>query len=218
MPHRRALNVSLYVVTDRGLAQGRTHEEVARHAYAGGANLLQLRDKTASHRTLYRTALAVQALARHYGATFIVNDHIDVALAADADGVHVGQDDMPTHTARRLLGPRKILGVSVENGEQAAQAEADGADYIAIGPIYEARGTKSDAGAPVGTAAIVDVRRHTRLPLVAIGGIKREHIPAVIAAGADGIAVVSAIVAAPDIEVATRALAQELARSKQARK
>lgn len=211
---RRPLDVSLYVITDSVLSRGRSHEAVLRQALAGGANVIQLRDKQASNRELYRLGLTLQELARQHHAKLIINDRLDVALAVDADGLHVGQDDLPAKTARRLLGPRKILGVSVENGEQARQAELDGADYVAIGPIYEARGSKSDAGAPVGPKAIAEVRHATRLPLVAIGGIKRHHIPEVIAAGADGIAVISAVVSAPDPETAARELADDLARAK----
>ena len=209
-----ALDLSLYVVTDAALSRGRSHEEVARAAFAGGAQVVQLRDKSATARELLALAVRMQAIARAAGGLLIVNDRLDIALAAETDGVHLGQDDLPTETARRLLGKGKLLGVSVENGEQARQAEADGADYVAIGPIYEARGTKGDAGAPVGTGAIAEVRRATRLPLVAIGGIKAEQVAEVIGAGADSVAVVSAVVAAPDIAAAARDLSGRIARAK----
>jgi len=203
---RTALDLSLYVVTDRGLARGRSHREVAEAAIAGGATVIQLRDKTAEARALFEAGREIRELSARRGALFIVNDRLDIALAVEADGVHMGQDDLPAPVARRLLGPNKVLGVSVENGAQAAQAERDGADYVAIGPIYEARGSKAGAGPPVGPQAIAEVRRHTRLPIVAIGGIKPEHVAEVVRAGADGIAVISAVVAAPDIAAAARHL------------
>ncbi len=204
MSTRTALDLSLYVITDRGLARGRSHLEMAEAAIAGGATAIQLRDKQAEARDLYRAGLELQALCRSRGVLFIMNDRLDLALAVDADGVHMGRDDLPTPVARRLLGGGKLLGVSTENGAQAAQAERDGADYVAIGPIYEARGSKGDAGPPVGPQAIAEVCRHTRLPVVAIGGIKAQHVPEVLGAGASGIAVISAIVGAPDIAAAAR--------------
>ena len=197
-----ALDLSVYVVTDPLLSLGRSHEEVAEAAFAGGASVVQLRDKDASTDELYRYGLAVQDAAARHGALFIVNDRVDLAQAIDAGGLHVGQEDMPASLARELIGEDKVLGVSVENGEQAAEAERAGASYVAIGPIYEARGTKSDAGPPVGPEAITEIRRHTRLPVVAIGGIKHGHVGEVIRAGASGIAVISAVVGAPDIAAA----------------
>lgn len=205
-----ALDLGLYVVTDRALARGRSHQEVAAAAFAGGANVVQLRDKTLEARELCEVALEIQPLAARAGALLIINDRVDVALAVGADGVHVGQDDLPAAWARRLLGPEKVLGVSVENGAQAEQAEADGADYVAIGPIYEARGTKADAGPPVGLRAIAEVRRHTRLPVVAIGGIRPESVAEVVGAGADALAIVSAVVAADDVEAAARDLKRRI--------
>jgi thiamine-phosphate pyrophosphorylase len=210
MSTRTALDLTLYVITDRGLAHGRSHLEVAKAAIAGGATVIQLRDKQAEARDLYRAGLDIQAACRSRGVLFIMNDRLDLALAVDADGVHMGQEDLPTPVARRLLGQGKLLGVSAENGAQAAQAERDGADYVAIGPIYEARGSKGDAGPPVGPQAIAEVRRHTRLPVVAIGGIKAHHVPEVLNAGASGIAVISAVVGAPDITAAARDFQQRI--------
>ena len=206
MKVKTALDLGLYVVTDRALAKGRSHQEVAAAAFAGGANVVQLRDKTLEARELCEVAQEIQAAAARARALLIINDRVDVALAVGADGVHVGQDDLPAAWARRLLGPDKVLGVSVENGAQAERAEADGADYVAIGPIYEARGTKADAGPPVGLQAIAEVRRHTRLPVVAIGGIKAENVAETLGAGADALAIVSAVVAAEDVEAAARDL------------
>ncbi len=201
-PAGRRLDLSLYVVTDSELSLGRSHEEVASQALAGGATVIQLRDKGASTKELCELGQRLQALAASAGGLFIVNDRVDVALAVDADGVHLGQDDMPAHVARKLLGPDKVMGVSVENAKQAERAAQDGADYIGIGAIYEARGTKSDAGDPIGPQAVADLRPRTDLPTVAIGGIKHRNVAEVIEAGADGAAVVSAIVGAEDIAAA----------------
>ena len=200
----RALDLILYVVTDPNLSQGRSHDEVAALAFAGGATVVQLRDKHASDKGLCETGLRLQALAAKMGGLFIVNDRVDVALAVDADGVHLGQDDLPADVARGLLGPGKVLGVSVENGEQAGKAARDGADYVAIGPIYETRGSKADAGVAVGPQAIAELREQTDLPIVAIGGIKHHHIAEVIGAGADGVAVITAVVSGEDISLAAR--------------
>lgn len=198
------LELGLYVITDATLSHGRTHEEVVAQALAGGADVIQLRDKNASTQEVCAVGSRIKELTARAGALFIVNDRVDVAAAIDADGVHVGQDDLPAAAARRILGPGKVLGVSVENPEQARRAEADGADYIAIGPIYEARGTKADAGTPVGPRAIAELREHTRLPIVAIGGIKHGHVREVVNAGASGVAVISAVVSAPNIAAAAR--------------
>ena len=198
------LDLSLYVITDPHLAKGRSHDEIAEAAFAGGANVVQLRDKGASTEALYRAGLRMQELAKRAGAAFVVNDRLDVAQATGADGTHVGQDDMPAAVARGLLGRDAIVGVSVENGEQAREAERDGATYVAVGPIYEARGSKADAGPPVGPDAVAEIKRHVSLPVVAIGGINHENAAEVVAAGADGLAVMTAIIAAPDIAEAAR--------------
>ncbi len=208
------LDLGLYVVTDLGLSRGRSHEEVARLAVEGGANVVQLRDKGATTRELYQTGLRIRDILAGTGATFIVNDRVDVALAVDADGVHLGQDDMPTAEARRLMGPEKIVGVSLDHPGQAAQAVLDGATYVAIGPVYEARGTKPDAGSPVGPGAVRDLRSQTDAPIVAIGGIKANHIGELTEAGADGMAVVSAVVSADDIVAAAREIRRLIAEAR----
>lgn len=204
-PTRRGrLDLSLYVITDPVLGKGRSHEEIAEAAFAGGAGIVQLRDKGASTEALYRAGLEMQALAERAGAAFVVNDRLDVAQATGAGGAHVGQDDMPAAVARGLLGKDAIVGVSVENGEQAQEAERDGATYVAVGPIYEARGSKADAGPPVGPDAVADIKRHVSVPVVAIGGISHENAAEVVAAGADGLAVMTAIIGASDIAEAAR--------------
>jgi len=188
----------LYVITDEALS-GHSHREVARAAIAGGAEVIQLRDKTATSRKLFRTGWELARLSRQTGVPFLVNDRVDIALATDADGVHLGQEDLPVPVARELLGAEKIIGCSAATPEEAVEAEQAGADYLGVGPIFEARSTKPDAGAPVGLDLLTEIRHRVRLPLIAIGGITRRNARAVIQAGADGVAVISDIVAAPDI-------------------
>jgi thiamine-phosphate pyrophosphorylase len=165
-----------------------------------------LRDKEASSARLYQEALQLRKLTRDAQVPFIVNDRLDIALAVDADGVHVGQSDLPASVVRRIIGPGKILGVSVATVEEALQAEKDGADYLGVGPVFEARGTKPDTCEPMGLECIARIRRHCRLPIVAIGGIDAENARKVREAGADAAAVISAIVSADDISQATRRL------------
>jgi thiamine-phosphate pyrophosphorylase len=196
----------LYVITDEKVSRGRSHLQVAEAAIRGGADVVQLRDKEASSGRLYRVALELRVLTRDAKVPFIVNDRLDIALAADADGVHVGQADLPASVVRKIMGPGKILGVSVDTVEEAVQAEKDGADYLGVGPVFEARGTKPDAGEPLGVDRIARIRRHCRLPIVAIGGIDAENARKVREAGADAAAVISAIVAADDIAQAARRL------------
>jgi len=196
----------LHVLTDRKTSGGRSHLQVAEAAIAGGADVLQLRDKEAPSGRLYQEAMQLRKITRDAKVPFIVNDRLDIALAVDADGVHVGQSDLPASVARRILGPGKILGVSVDTVEQAILAEKDGADYLGVGPVFEARGTKPDTGEPMGIDCIARIRRHCRLPIVAIGGINAENAGKVREAGADAVAVISAIVSADDISQATRRL------------
>lgn len=196
----------LYVVTDEELSRGRSHIQVAEAAIRGGADVIQLRDKTASGSRLYQVALVLRKLTSEARISFIVNDRLDIALATDADGVHVGQKDLPASAARKILGPGRILGVSAETVEESVQAERDGADYLGVGPVFEARGTKPDAGDPAGLELITRIRTHCRLPIVAIGGIHAGNARDVRRAGAEAAAVISAIVAADDIEQAARRL------------
>lgn len=196
----------LHVLTDSKASRGRSHLQVAEEAIAGGADVLQLRDKEASSGRLYMEALRLRKLTRDAKVPFIVNDRLDIALAVDADGVHVGQSDLPASVVREIMGPGKILGVSVATAEEAIRAEKDGADYLGVGPVFEARGTKPDTVEPLGVDCIARIRRHCRLPIVAIGGINAENARKVREAGADAVAVISAIVSADDISQATRRL------------
>jgi thiamine-phosphate pyrophosphorylase len=194
------------VITDERLGRGRSHVEIAEAAIRGGADVIQLRDKTASGRRLHEIAIALRRLTRDAGVPFIVNDRLDVALAADADGVHVGRHDLPAAAARRILGPGRILGVSAETLEDAVTAARDGADYLGVGPVFEARSSKADAGEPLGLDLVARIRRECRLPIVAIGGIDAGNARLVRDAGADAAAVISAVVSADDIAEAARHL------------
>ncbi len=196
-------NWHLYVITDEQLSRGKSHIEIARLAIEGGANVIQLRDKIASSHKLYEAAMAIRRITQESNVIFIVNDRLDIGLAVDADGVHVGQQDLPAAVARQLIGTNKILGVSAETLEQAIQAEKDGADYLGVGPIFDARSTKPDAGEPMGLLLLKQIHQNCRLPIIAIGGINQFNARDVIQAGADGIAVISAIVSAKDIAAAT---------------
>lgn len=214
MQSKTPFDWSLYVVTDAGLSRGRSHLAVIEAAIAGGATVVQYREKAASTRQMIAEALALRELTRRAGVPLIVNDRLDVALAIDADGVHVGQDDMPAAVARRLIGPDKLLGVSAANLAEAMQAVQDGADYLGVGPVF-ATPTKPDAAPPIGMEGLREICRHVPLPVVAIGGINAANAAAAIAAGAQGIAVVSAVVAAEDVVAAARQLRALVAAARQ---
>lgn len=210
---KRTPNYSLYLVTDAALAGRRAIEEIVREAVAGGVTVVQLREKAASSREMLRRARALKEILAPRGVPLIVNDRCDVALAARADGVHVGQGDLPCALVRELAGPGLVIGVSVSTVEEAVQAERDGADYLGVSPVFETP-TKADTPPAAGLDGLRRIREAVRLPLVAIGGIRAGNAAAAIRAGADGIAVVSAIMAAPDPRAAARALAAEVARAR----
>ena len=203
------------VITARQDALDRDHVTVARDALRGGADMIQLREKHGSLRDLLPEALAIRALCRAHGALFIVNDRIDLALAVDADGAHVGQEDLPATAARRLLGNR-LLGVSTHDRRQAEAAIHAGADYIGFGPIF-GTSSKETGYTPRGLTMLEEVRHTVRLPLVAIGGITLENVASVIGAGATAPAVISAIAGAPDVAEAARQFRAEVVRAKAAR-
>ena len=196
-------SLRLCLVTDRGLAGGRSIIDVALAAVRGGATMVQLRDKDATTRAFVEQARALKAALAPLGVPLAINDRLDVALAVDADGLHVGQDDMPVEAARRLIGPGKFIGLSITAVDQVLRPDAAAADYLGVGPIY-AQQTKSDAAAPLGLDGLRRIRVLTRRPIVAIGGLTPDNSALVLAAGADGLAVVSAIVAAADPEAAAR--------------
>ena len=202
----------LYVITDRSMSRGRTHVEVAESALAGGASTIQLRDKAATLRRLSVDAVRLREITRSAGVSFIVNDYVDLALSVDADGVHLGQDDLPLAAARRVAGAELVIGKSTHTLEQAVEAEQEGADYIGIGPVF-ATATKPGV-APVGVKLVAEVCRRVNVPVVAIGGIKVHNISEVIAAGAAGAAVVSEVASADDPELVCRRLVAEMERAR----
>lgn len=192
----------LYVITDEEISPGRTHVDIARAAIAGGARLIQIRDKHANDRAFYEAALVIRKLTSDAGALFLVNDRVHIAAAVGADGVNVGQTDLPVAAVRAVLGSKAIVGVSCDSVEQAVQAEADGANYVGFGPVFPTA-TKLDAGPATGLAVLEEVCRRVTVPVVAIGGINASNIAQVACAGAACAAVISAIVCAPDMTAAT---------------
>lgn len=196
---------SLYVVTDEALAAGRPLPALVAAAVDGGATIVQLRAKELGARRILRLAADLLPLLRRRGVPLIMNDRADLALLGDADGLHVGQDDIPAAAARRLLGPGRILGVSVSSVSEAVQAARGGADYLGVSPVFTTP-TKADAPAATGLAGLRRIRAAVRLPLVAIGGMSASNAAAAVAAGADGVAVVSAIMTAADPAAAASAI------------
>lgn len=208
-PERR-FDLSVYLVTDTRLSGPRGIAAVAAAAARGGATLVQLRDPDATTRQLVAAAEALQAVLRPHGVRLLINDRVDVALAVGADGVHLGDRDMRPATARRLLGPGRIVGVTVHDAAEARAVDTEIADYAGIGPVFTTT-TKAEARPAIGIDGFRVLRALVPVPVVGIGGIDAARAAAVIAAGADGVAVVSAICAAPDPEAATRAIAAAVA-------
>ena len=209
------MNFDLYVITDEAISGVLSHAEIAQRAIDGGADVIQLRDKACGCRELCRIGRALRTITMKTGALLIVNDRLDVALACGADGVHLGQDDIRASVARQIAPPGFIIGVSVGTIDEALNAEQDGADYIAISPLFST-GSKNDAGPGCGLDALREIRRNVSIPVIAIGGIKRNNVHDVIAAGADGIAVISAIVGSMDISAEARELKSLVSASKEA--
>ncbi len=211
----KKIDLSLYLVTDRRMLKGLTLTELVGKAINGGVSVVQLREKDSSSREFYELALALKKIMPG-DVPLIINDRVDIALAAGADGVHLGQSDLPVKIARELLGPEAIIGLSVENLEQLEEARNLPVDYLAISPVFPTP-TKTDFSSPAawGLEGLGQARSLTNLPLVAIGGINEENAAEVVGAGADGLAVVSAICASPDPEQAARALKEKI---EQARK
>jgi len=198
----------VYAITDRRLT-GLSHAEQVRRLADGGIRLIQLREKEASPRDFYLQAREAVTIARELGVTVLINDRVDIALAVGADGVHLGQDDLPPEKARMLLGPDRLIGFSTHSLEQAREADALPVDYIAIGPVFPTR-TKEKPDPVVGIEMVRAVRAWTRKPLVAIGGITLETAPEVIATGADAVAVIADLVGAPDITARARQYVEAL--------
>lgn len=207
------MNLDLYVITDEALAGGLPHAVIAQRAVDGGATAIQLRDKGRSCKELVLIGREIHAITRKAGALFIVNDRLDIAFTCGADGVHLGQGDLRCDTARQLAPQGFIIGISVGSAEEAVDAEQAGADYVALSPIFSTN-SKGDAGPGHGLALLKEIRAAISIPVIAIGGIGPDNAGQVIDAGADGIAVISAVVSQPDITAAARGLAEIVARRK----
>ena len=199
------MKYELYVITDEAIAGGLPHAEIARRAIAGGADVIQLREKECGCPELNRIGRTLCEITRKTGTLFIVNDRLDVALACGADGVHLGQDDIRVGVARQIAPPGFIIGVSVGTVAEAVMAEQAGADYLALSPVFSTA-SKNNAGTGRGLGVLREIRRNVSVPVIAIGGINRDNVRDVIAAGADGVAVISVVVGSPDITAAAREL------------
>jgi thiamine-phosphate pyrophosphorylase len=199
----------LYIILDPSVCPGRPLVEVLTVAAEAGAPLFQYRNKTASMKDAYGEALALRQAAAKAGVLFIVNDRCDLALAVDADGVHLGQGDLPLDLARRVMGPDKLIGISTHNLDQVRDASAGKPDYLGFGPIFTP-GSKQDHDPVVGLEGLRAMRRLTSLPVFAIGGIQIDQAGEVMRAGANGLAVVSAILKAPDISYAVNAFLAQM--------
>jgi len=200
-------SLRLYIILDKSLIGRKSEVEVASKAIEGGATAIQLRDKFSDDQHLIKVGTKLRKITRKNKVGLIINDRIDIALAVDADGVHLGQEDFPLKFARRLIGKR-IIGISTHSLAQAKRAEKEGADYISVGPIF-ATSTKPEL-VPVGTAIISRIKKEVNLPLVAIGGIKLDNIKKVIARNPEGIAIASAVLKSKKIENSTLKIAKLL--------
>ena len=211
MKTKKPFNPKLYLVTDPVLSLGRPEDEVVRRAAGAGVTMVQYRDKDASTRRMVEKTRLLSSICKENGVSLVVNDRLDVALAGFADGVHLGQDDMELADARRIVREDFIIGVSVTTREDVIKAEADGADYVAANGVFPTA-TKTNLGKPLGLKGVEQLVSLTKLPLVAIGGINFDNAREVMEAGAAGVAVVSYIVSAEDIEGRCRALLNAIKR------
>lgn len=205
MPKAHNKISGLYVICDPAYSKGRDILVVAAEALRGGARVIQLRDKSRSLRELYPVALELARLASEIGALFIVNDSVELAMAVGADGVHLGQDDLPLKAARKAAGNDFLIGISTHSLEDALAAQDEGADYIGFGPMFKT--STKDAGVPKGVEGLKAIRDRIKIPVVAIGGINADNTAEVIAAGADAVAVISAVSEADDIYMAAAGIA-----------
>jgi thiamine-phosphate pyrophosphorylase len=200
-----SLDFDLYVVTDRQLTSGRPLRLVVEAALRGGVRAFQLREKDLPPRDLYPLALEMRRLTQTYGARLLINDRIDVALAVDADGVHLTTTSLPARIARQVLGPGRLIGVSTHTLAEAQAAAEESADFLVFGPVFFTP-SKAPYGEPVGLDALRVARAAVTLPILAIGGVKKANLDQVLAAGADGIAVISAVISADDPMAASQDL------------
>lgn len=204
--NKQAIDYSLYLVTDRDILRGRDFITCVEEALAGGTSILQLREKSVSSRDFYYLALELKDLCQKHHVPFIINDRLDIMLAVDADGLHIGQEDIPVQVARHIIGSDKLLGYSVGSVEEAISG-AEWADYLGAGTVFPTN-SKSDTGEPIGIAGLQAIKKAVDLPVVAIGGVNKDNLPAVKAAGIDGIAIISAVLGQENIPQASQELLQ----------
>ncbi|MBN1550245.1 thiamine phosphate synthase [bacterium] len=203
---KKTVNYSIYIITDPLLSRGRSSREIIEMAISGGASIVQYRDKRGlSTRSMIQEALEIMTVTKAAKVPLIINDRLDIALAVKADGIHLGQEDLMVNVARKYLGASKIIGVSVRSDDEAEKAIADGADYLAVSGIFPST-TKLDVGRPLGLEMLKKICRCSSIPVIGIGGINTGNAGAVIQAGATGVAVISAAVAAKDPSAAVRSL------------
>ena len=203
---KKKTDYSVYLCTDRELMSTQTLEEAVEEAIKGGATLIQLREKNCSSKEFYETAVSIKKITEKYNVPLIINDRVDIALAVDAEGVHVGQSDLPAKVVRKIIGKDKIVGVSARSQELAMKAYEDGADYLGVGAMY-ATSTKKDAKV-ITKEELAKIRSSVPIPIVVIGGVNENNVSDFKGTGIDGVAVVSAIIGKPDIEEAARNLKQ----------
>lgn len=210
---KRTIDYSLYLVTDRALSLGRPLIDVIRSAVEGGVTVVQLREKEIDSREFYRDAVQIKEYLDTQGVPLIINDRLDIALAVGAAGVHLGQEDLPIDVARKILGPGPVIGASVFTPGEAVEAEALGADYLGLSPIF-VTSTKPELTSQIGIEGIAPIRQVTRLPLVGIGSMNETNAFSVIRAGLDGVAVVSAICSREDVCEAAVNIMKEIRRAR----
>lgn len=199
------VDYSLYLITDRSFLNGRSLANCVEEAIKGGVTLIQVREKDITSRDFFKVAKEVKEVTSKYNLPLIINDRIDIALAIDADGVHLGQSDMPIKIARKILGKDKIIGISAGSISEALEAEKDDADYLGIGTIFFT-GTKKDIEEPIGIEGLKDIVNKIKIPAVAIGGINKDNCKEVMESGVNGISLISAILANDNIENSSREL------------
>ncbi len=209
MEHQLPIDLSLYLVTDRSLSLGRPLEEVVEAAVQGGVTVVQLREKESDSRTFYTLAMRLKQVLAPYHVPLIINDRLDIALACDAEGLHIGQHDLPYPVVRKLLGKEKIIGLSVESVADALIANEWDVDYIGLSPVFNTP-TKTDTAPALGLKGVQSIMQLSRHPAVGIGGIHAGNAYSILQAGAHGIAVVSAIMSAPDPREAAQVLREQI--------
>ena len=216
LEHKSNIDYSLYLVTNRALSLGRSNLEVIRAAVQGGVTVVQLRDKEATTKDFYEEGLKIKDFLELNRIPLIINDRIDIVLALEADGVHLGQDDMPVNIARKILGSDKVIGASVFTPDEAKEAESQGADYLGLSPIF-VTGTKPELTEQIGIEGIPPIRSSVRISVLGIGSMNQANAYEAVKAGLDGVAVVSAICSQKDPKAAAEAIKAEVIRAKKLR-